>query len=111
MVRYVPDRTGRFTKRPYFRPDELDEECERIVVRFLQESYGRASFPVSTEDLKRLIERDAENLDHYADLSEYGPDVEGATEFWPGRRPIVKISEVLANDSRPGKSPENDAKS
>lgn len=100
MVRYVPDRTGRFTKRPYFRPEELDEECENIVLSFLQESYGKAEFPISTDDLTRLIERESEDLDQYADLSEYGPDVEGATEFWPGRRPIVKISKVFANDSR-----------
>ena len=100
MVRYIPDRTGRFTKRPYFRPDELDEACESIVLAFLQESHGKANFPISTEDLTRLIESRAEDLDHYADLSEYGPDVEGATVFRPGHKPCVKISKSLAGDAR-----------
>ena len=100
MVRYVPDRTGRFTSRPYFAPEELDEECQRIIVDFLQESHGTPSFPISTADLTRLIEREAKELDHYADLSEYGRNVEGATEFWPGSRPVVRISKDLANDPR-----------
>ena len=100
MVRYVPDRTGRFTKRPYFRPEELDEECENIVLSFLQESYGKAEFPISTDDLTRLIERESGDLDQYADLGEYGPDVEGATEFWHGQKPRVKISKLLTGDAR-----------
>src|SRR5690606_3646096 len=33
-------------------------------------------------------------------LSDYGPDVEGVTEFRPGKKPNVKISEALSNDQR-----------
>lgn len=100
MVRYVRDMTGRFSQRPHFKPEELDRECESIITAFLLERYGRAIFPVTTEDLTVLIERDVGDLDQYADLSVYGDEVEGLTEFYPGRKPNVKISAQLANDDR-----------
>ncbi len=58
------------------------------------------SYPVETEALKTLIERDAEDLDVYADLSAYGHDVEGVTEFRPGSKPAVKIAAELTEDSK-----------
>lgn len=100
MVKYVPDKTGRFSQRPHYEPEDLDRECEMIINSFLKDSYGVAQFPVSTSDLTRLVERDAYDLDLYADLSGYGPDVEGLTEFFPGRKPSVKISSELAGDER-----------
>lgn len=100
MVRYVPDRTGRFSQRPHFKPEELDRECENIVAALLREGDGTEEFPLATEQLTRLIERDAEDLDLYADLSEYGPEVEGLTKFVPGRKPLVSISRELASDER-----------
>lgn len=100
MVRYVPDRTGRFSQRPHYKPEELDRECESIITSFLKETYGDASFPVSTDDLTRLIERDSDDLDLYGDLSVFGPDVEGVTEFRPRQKPLVKISARLADDDR-----------
>lgn len=100
MVTYVRDQTGRFLKRPHYKPEELDRECETVITSFLEELYGEASYPVDTEDLKKLIERDTEDLDVYADLSIYGPDVEGVTEFTPGRKPAVKIAAALAEDGR-----------
>ena len=100
MVRYVPDRTGRFSQRPHFEPEELDRECESIINRFLKEHYGEARFPVSTDDLTLLIERDSDDLDLYADLTAFGPTVEGATEFRPGQKPRVKIAAPLANNDR-----------
>jgi len=100
VVKYIPDRTGRFSQRPHFEPADLDWECESIITRFLTECYGAAIFPVSTSDLTRLVERATEDLDLYADLSMYGPDVEGLTEFFPGRKPGVKISSSLAEDNR-----------
>lgn len=100
MVIYVPDRTGRFSQRPHYRAEELDLECEEIICRFLHQAYGEVKFPVSTEDLTRLIERDTDDLDLYADLTGYGSDVEGVTEFRHGEKPRVKISAVLANDDR-----------
>ena len=100
MVKYIPDPTNRFLQRPYYKPEELDRTCEHIISTFLKDSHGAAQFPVSTDDLTRLIERDTEDLDLYADLSHYGADVEGLAEFHIGRKPSVKISTMLANDTR-----------
>lgn len=96
MVQYVPDRTGRFSHRPHYKPEELDRECESIISGFLRARYGEAHFPVSTDDLTLLIEQDADDLDMYADLSEFGPDAEGVTEFYPSHKPVVRIAEHLS---------------
>jgi Zn-dependent peptidase ImmA (M78 family) len=100
VVKHIPDRTGRFAQRPHYDPEELDRECEGIINSFQKDSYGEIKFPVSTSDLTRLIEREADDLDLYADLSEYGSDVEGVTEFFRGRKPCVKISRELSEDER-----------
>ena len=100
MVLYVKDKTGRFTERPHYKPEELDLECEKIIVDFLKSKHGSVKFPVDTEDLKTLIERDAQELDCYSDLSEHGTDVEGVTEFRPGKKPIVRISKTLTENPR-----------
>jgi hypothetical protein len=84
MVVYVPDKTGRFSQRPHFKPGELDRECEDVMSGFLRERNGAAEYPVSTDDLTVLIERDTESLDLYADLSAYGRDVEGTHSFPAG---------------------------
>lgn len=98
MVKYVADRTGRFSQRPHYEPKELDKECEAIIGGFLKTRHAKIEFPVSTDDLTVLIENDTESLDLYADLSAYGKDVEGMTQFQPGRKPKVMISEALAAD-------------
>jgi Zn-dependent peptidase ImmA (M78 family) len=54
--------------------------------------------PIETDDLTRLIERDTLDFDPGADLRNYGPDVEGVTEFKPGRKPGVRIGAELAYD-------------
>jgi len=100
MVTYVRDQTGRFPQRPHYKQEELDRECETIITKFIKDLRGEVRFPVETEDLKTLIERDAEDLDTYADLSVYGADVEGVTEFRPGRKPSVKIASLLTEDDR-----------
>lgn len=98
MVRMIPDRTGRFPERPHYRPEELDRECEQIITQFLRDLHEKTDFPVATDDLTKLIERDAGDLDLYADLSDLGPDVEGVTEFRLGHKPKVRISGRLSND-------------
>ena len=100
MVRYVRDTTGRFSQRPHYKPEELDRECETIITQFLRDKHGKIEFPVVTDDLTLLLERDTEDFDPYADLSIYGPDVEGVTEFRLGKKPSVKIAEALSNDER-----------
>jgi hypothetical protein len=100
MVTFVRDQTGRFQQRPYYKPDELDRECEALITSFLRKLHGKVDFPVQTEDLKTLIERDASDLDTYADLASYGADVEGVTEFQPGKKPKVRIASYLTEDDR-----------
>jgi hypothetical protein len=94
-MRYVRDQTGRFAERPHYEPKELDAMFERIVIQFLKTKNGKVDFPLTTNDLTVLIERDSEDLDAYADLSAYGEGVEGVTEFVPGRKPRVRISATL----------------
>ena len=98
MVRMVPDKTGRFAERPHYAPEDLDRECERIVLPFLRKKRGVVEFPILTEDLHTLIEQEDASIDTYADLSAYGDDVEGVTEFFPDQGPKVSISDKLANN-------------
>lgn len=93
-MKWVTDRTGRFAQRPHYLPEELDSECERAILAFLNKRYGMAEFPIETDDLTVFIEEQAD-LDSYADLSGEGEGVEGVTEFVSGRRPVVKIADAL----------------
>ncbi len=58
-IRYRPDNTGRFAKRPYYEGDELDRLCERAITEFMGERYGDLALPIPTDALMNLIERDA----------------------------------------------------
>jgi hypothetical protein len=98
-MKWVADTTGRFKRRPYYAPEELDSECERIVTEFLFKKYGAARFPLSTDDLSVLVERDTSDLDLFADLSRDGGDVEGTTDFFPHKKPAVKIARELSLES------------
>ncbi len=98
MVKYIRDTTGRFRMRPYYETSELDQECERIITSFMREKCGGMALPISTDVITKLIERDAKDLDLYADLSTEGPDVEGVTDFYPGQKPRVRIAEKLSQD-------------
>lgn len=100
MPLQVKDTTGRFGTRPHFEPEELDSECETIIRSFLLEYKKSIQYPINTDDLTKLIEKDASDLDLYADLSGLGTDVEGVTEFNPGGKPTVRISHLLSDDTR-----------
>jgi hypothetical protein len=93
-MKWVTDRTGRFAQRPHYLPEELDAECERVILSFLNKKYGNIEFPIKTDDLTVFIEEQAD-LDSYADLSGEGDHVEGVTEFQSGKRPVVRIAEAL----------------
>ena len=95
-MKLIADPTGRFSQRPFYTQDELDFECEQIITGLLKALHGEVRFPVATDDLLKLIERDAADLDVYADLSAEGPDVEGVTDFVPNAKPEVRISRHLA---------------
>lgn len=94
-MKWVKDKTGRFPQRPHYLPEEIDDECERVIRDFLTKKYGKVEFPIKTDDLTILIEQNAD-LDSYADLSGEPGDVEGVTEFTPGQRPVVRIANALS---------------
>lgn len=99
-MKWVPDKTGRLPKRPHFDPQELDFECERIVSEFVRRKYDSVKYPLNTNDLVLLVERESSDLDVYADLSGEGDDVEGVTEFVRGNKPRVRVSHLLSEDPR-----------
>ncbi len=100
MVKWVKDLTGRLPSRPHYLPEELDAECEGAITKFLRSRHGEVRYPVSTNDLHVVLEQETDDLDPYADLSDEGPDVEGVTDFNPGRKPRVRIARQLSEDPR-----------
>lgn len=98
-MRMVPDRTGRFRERPHYDARELDGECETIITSFSNSVLGHFVLPIATDLLTKLIERDADDLDAYADLSDLEGEVEGVTDFIRGKRPKVRISAQLSERS------------
>ena len=96
----IRDTTGRFALRPHYDVAELDRECEKIVTDFLTKRYREVSYPISTDDLTALIEKETEDLDHYADLSHYGAGVEGITIFQRSGKPKVQIAAFLSEGNR-----------
>lgn len=97
-MKWVKDKTGRFAQRPHYLPEELDIECETMVSAFLLERHGRVQYPVSTDDLTVLIETQVSDLDLYSDLSAEEGEVEGVTDFFPGKRPKVRIAKHLSEN-------------
>ena len=95
-MKWLPDRSGRFERRPYYEQEELDSECEAVIIDFLNALYGQMLVPMPTGALIKLIERDAADLDLYADLSAEGDGVEGVTYFFAAGRPKVRIIRTLS---------------
>jgi len=101
-VKYVPDPSGRFDRRPHYDPSELDEDCEDTITEFMRQRCGEFRLPIPTDVLTKLIESEAEELDLYADLATEGPEVEGVTHFFADSRPKVQISHLLTQDEGRG---------
>lgn len=99
-MKWVKDLTGRFPQRPHYLPAELDQECERIISDFLRKRHGAVHYPIATDDLYVLLERETADVDPYADLSGEGAEVEGVTDFYPGQKPRVRIARDLSEDPR-----------
>lgn len=98
-MRWIPDNTRRFERRPFYSNEEMESECEAVVTDFLIEVRGAVAYPLTTDDLTLLVERYAD-LDLYANLGAEGDDVQGVTSFTSGKRPLVRIDERLAGDER-----------
>jgi Zn-dependent peptidase ImmA (M78 family) len=97
-MKWVVDKTGRFAQRPHYDPEELDGECEALISSYLRDRHGKISFPIDTNDLVVLLEREARDVDLFADLSAEGPDVEGVTHFNAEGKPDVKIAGHLSRE-------------
>lgn len=95
-MRLIRDTTGRFRERPHFDPEELDGECDYIITSFLRTLHGELPLPIPTDSLTKLIERDAAQLDLYADLRDEDSEIHGMTEFFVDRKPIVRIARELS---------------
>jgi hypothetical protein len=95
-MRWVRDNTRRFERRPYYAEHEIDTHCEDIVSRFLSDVGRPSAYPMSTDDLTILIERDVSELDLYSNLSDEGRNVEGVTEFHRKKKPSVRIAGYLS---------------
>ena len=95
-MRWIADRTRRFQQRPYYAEHELDEQCQEIVAGFLKAKYGSAAYPITTDDLTVMMERDVAELDLYANLAGEGRGVEGVTELRHRKKPSVRIARYLS---------------
>lgn len=95
-MKWVRDRTRPFPWRPFYTQQEIDVHCEDLVSGFLRDKNGSSSYPISTDDLTVLIEREVSDLDLYANLLSEGRSVEGVTEFHRNRKPSVRIAAYLS---------------
>lgn len=99
-MKWITDRSGRLTQRPHYEPAEIDQECEAFMAAFLQGKYRIVTYPVSTNDLTILLERETDGLDLYADLKLEGEEVEGVTDFSLDRKkPRVSIARELSEQN------------
>lgn len=94
-MRWTRDLTGRFSRRPYYEPHELDSACDHIVTKFLVDKYGEVRYPISTDDLTIMLEKEVVDLDLYYDFQN-DETVEGVTEFDPQGAARVKISRRIS---------------
>ena len=85
MLKIIRDRAGRFATLS-LRIFRAGQECASFSP---SPKRGTEAFPLSTDDLTVLIEQHAGSINMYADLSYYGEDVEGVTEFRADHDPIV----------------------
>ena len=98
-MKWLRDRSGRFEQRPFYDQHELDSQCEEIVEGFLRDKNGAAVYPITTDDLTVMIERDVAGLDLYANLAGEGRGVEGVTEFRRRQKPSVRIAKYLSESA------------
>ena len=96
-MKWVRDRTGRFERRPYYYQQEIDVQCEEVLASYWKDRGKSPTFPISTDDLTVLIEHEASELDLYANMASEGRDVEGVTEFFPRKKPVVLIAKYLSD--------------
>jgi hypothetical protein len=99
-VKWVYDATGRFRRRPWYSQAYLDRRAEEVILEFLTEMYGHVTTPVPTGALVKLSERDARELNLYADLHRAEHRLLGMTDFEPPKKPVVQIDRTLYEDAK-----------
>lgn len=53
-MKLLRDPLGRPIKRLYFKAEELDEECERIIREFMDRRSGGFRVPIPTDEIIRM---------------------------------------------------------
>ncbi len=96
-MKWVRDRTGRFERRPYYHQQEIDLQCEELLSSYWRDKGESPAFPMSTDALTVLMEHQTSELDLYANLLSEGRDVEGVTEFFARKKPVVRIAKYLSD--------------
>ena len=98
-MKWIRDATGRFPERPFYDNDELDLECQGVVDAFLTATRGEVCYPITTNDLTILVERETSDVDLYGDPTDLGNEVEGMTEFFIDQKPRVRILRYLSEQT------------
>lgn len=91
-MKWTRDASGRFRQRPHYTDNELEQICEEAICSFLGTRHGKVAFPISTADLTVMIEQAVDDLDSGCELEE---GIDGLTDFFPKKKPKVKISSRL----------------
>ena len=83
------DPLGRPIRRLYLRTDLLDRRCEGLMREFMNRRSGGYRLPIPTNELMRLLDERAGEIDPYAELPK---GIHGQTTFYFDRRPQVEIA-------------------
>jgi Zn-dependent peptidase ImmA (M78 family) len=98
-MRYERDSTGRFNRRPHYDALWIDEYCESIITDYVSGIGSDLGWPISTNTLTTMIEKDVDELDLYTNMKEHGlnSSVDGFTEYKFTGKPSVFINEKLSS--------------
>jgi len=91
-MREYRDPHGRPIRRLYLSTDVLDRRCEGLMREFMNRRSGGYWLPVPTNELMRLLDERAGEIDPYADLPK---GLAGKTTLYFDRRPQVEIAQAF----------------
>jgi Zn-dependent peptidase ImmA (M78 family) len=98
-MRWFSATSGSFPKRLHFDDlNELDDECERLLIGAYYRRYGGDFEPPLNDDSLEVLIGDVADLDLFAPMARHE---DGVTEFRPEGRPLIRINEdLMANPAR-----------
>lgn len=91
-MKVLSDPLGRPIDRHYFKIEVIDQRCEQKIAEFMDQYCGGFRLPIPSSAIIKMIMADAQ-LELHADLPE---GVDGYTDYFTDRKPIVKISKRLS---------------